>query len=405
MFKVAQLEVALLFLRIDLVADDFDVGGLSHTAHEEQTSTDEAHLDSDGEVEDDGEQEGDPEHDDIALGILQDAEEAAPTAHIITHDDKHTSQTSHGDILCQRHEEQEDEQQHGSVDDASHGRTTTVVDIRHRSGDGTCRWDTAEDGRRQIGKALGDELSVGIMTVANDTVGHRCRQQRLDGTQYSNSKGRRHKTLDHIPRQLRHLGTGQLVGDAETVADGLDTRHTHILLEQQHANGHHDDGNQRTGEFLQHIIITCNLRPKGNHSHRADAHSRTPPINRWERANIGHPLLDEVAGYRGHRQSKEILYLRSKDGQRNTRGEAHHNGVRNILDDGAQMKHAKHNEEDTRQERGNGKTLEAILLDYAVNNNNERARRATNLNLGTAEDRHDQSGDDGSDDTLLRGHA
>ena len=69
------------------------------------------------------------------------------------------------------------------------------------------------------------------------------------------------------------------------------------------------------------------------------------------------------------------------------------------------MEHAKHNKEDTCQKRCDGQTLETILLDDAVNNNNECACRTTDLNLGTSEDRYDQSGDDGGDNTFLRRHA
>ena len=50
------------------------MGGLSHTAHEEQTGTDKAYLDGYGEVEDDSKQERDQQHQDIALGVLQDAD-------------------------------------------------------------------------------------------------------------------------------------------------------------------------------------------------------------------------------------------------------------------------------------------------------------------------------------------
>ena len=109
MLEVAQLEVALLLFGIDFITNHLDISGLGHTAHKEQTSTDKTHLNGNGEVEDDGEQEGDPKHDDIALGILQDRHETAPTAHVIAHNHKHTCQTSHRDILCQWHEEQENQ--------------------------------------------------------------------------------------------------------------------------------------------------------------------------------------------------------------------------------------------------------------------------------------------------------
>ena len=69
------------------------------------------------------------------------------------------------------------------------------------------------------------------------------------------------------------------------------------------------------------------------------------------------------------------------------------------------MEHAEEDEEDTGQKGGYRQALEAVLLNDAIYNNNERARGASYLHLRTAEDRYDQSGDDGSDDALLRSHA
>ena len=99
-FEVTQLEVAVFLGRINLVTDNLDIGSLCHAAHEEQAGTDEANLDGNGQVKDDGKKEGDPKHDDVALRILHDVSERAPTTHAIAYDDKHTSQTGHRDILC-----------------------------------------------------------------------------------------------------------------------------------------------------------------------------------------------------------------------------------------------------------------------------------------------------------------
>ena len=69
------------------------------------------------------------------------------------------------------------------------------------------------------------------------------------------------------------------------------------------------------------------------------------------------------------------------------------------------MEHAEHDKEDTRHERGDGKALEAVLLDDTINNNNERARRTTNLHFGASEDRDKETSHDGGDDALLGCHA
>ena len=68
--QVGSLEIHFLG-RVDLVGEDADLRGLSHTAHTEQAGQHEAHLDGYGEVEDNGEEEGDEQHGDVRLGILQ----------------------------------------------------------------------------------------------------------------------------------------------------------------------------------------------------------------------------------------------------------------------------------------------------------------------------------------------
>ena len=134
--QIAGLHVGIL-VQVDLVVDHLHVGSLRHTLHKEQAGTDDTHLDGNGEVEDDSEQEGDDEHSDVALRVAHQGLERAPSTHAIAHDDKHAGQTGHRDVLCQGHEQQEDEQQYHSMDNARNGRTSTIINIGHGAGDGS----------------------------------------------------------------------------------------------------------------------------------------------------------------------------------------------------------------------------------------------------------------------------
>ena len=147
------------------------------------------------------------------------------------------------------------------------------------------------------------------------------------------------------------------------------------------------------------------LRPQGDEGYGTYADGGTPGIDGGKRAEVGNPLLDEVGRHALHRQSEEILDLRGEDGQGDTRGEAHNDGIRDVLDNSTQMEHAEHDKEDTRHERGNGKALEAVLLDDTINNNNERARGTTNLHFGASEDRDEKTCHDGGDDAFLGRYA
>ena len=59
---------------------------------------------------------------------------------------EHTGKTSHRDVLGERHEEEEDEQEHYGMHDAADRSLAAVVDVGHRTGDGTSGRDAAEDG-------------------------------------------------------------------------------------------------------------------------------------------------------------------------------------------------------------------------------------------------------------------
>ena len=170
--KVTHLEVALFLLWVNLVADNLHVGSLSHTTHEQQTSADQSHLDSDGKVEDYSKQECYYQYDNIALGVLHYRSERTPSTHVVTYDYQHTSQTCHWDILGQRHQEQEYHQQHCCMHDTSYWGTSTIVDVGHCTCDGTCCRDTTEDRAGQVGYTLSDKFGVRVVAIANHTVGH-----------------------------------------------------------------------------------------------------------------------------------------------------------------------------------------------------------------------------------------
>ena len=99
MLVVLKLEVCLI-VGVNLIEDGFHVCGLCHSFHEQQTSNDQSHLNGYGEVEDDGEKERYEQHRNIALGVLCQHEEGAPTAHAIAHNHKNSCKTCHGDVLC-----------------------------------------------------------------------------------------------------------------------------------------------------------------------------------------------------------------------------------------------------------------------------------------------------------------
>ena len=119
------------------------------------------------------------------------------------------------------------------MDDTCYRRTTTVIDVRHRTSDSTCSRNTAEERHHYVRYTLPDELGVRVMLVAYHTVCHHRTQQALDSAEHSDREGRGEQFLYEREERLtfRQLHLGQMrsrdaVRQSVEVADGLHRRYT-----------------------------------------------------------------------------------------------------------------------------------------------------------------------------------
>ena len=113
--------------RVDLVADYGDFGRFHYALHKQHAGDQQTDFDSDGQ---------------------------------------YAGQTGHRDVLRQRHQEQQDQQQHDRVDDSGYRRPSPVVDVGHRAGDRSRCGNTAEQRRHQIGRSLRDQFGIRVVAVA-----------------------------------------------------------------------------------------------------------------------------------------------------------------------------------------------------------------------------------------------
>ena len=390
------------FVGVNFVGNHLDLRRFGHAFHEEQAGNEQPHLDGNGEVEDDGEQEGDEEHSHVALRVLHDLQKGAPAAHVVRHHHEHASQTGHGDIGCERHEQQEDEQKHHGVHNAGHGSASAVVDVGHRTGYGTRARYAAEERCAQVGHALAYEFLVAVVMVAAHTVGHGGTQQRLNGTEHRNDHGCGQQAFEAFPRDTRH-GEGRNDGFdfAKLVADGAHMQ-VAVGVHEVHAHRHQHNGQQRAGNFFAH------LGREGYDDNAEHAHEGRYPVNGFKMLKVEHPLRQEVARHFPlNRQSEEVLDLCGENGDGNTARKAHHDGVRDELDDGAELARTEQNEEHAGHHRGNHQPRQSELgvTHNAVDNDDEGARRSANLHPASAQGRDDETADDGRQNALRRRHA
>ena len=197
-FKISTLHVGIL-VEVYLVENGAHLGGFCHSPHEEQTCAEQSYFDGDGEVEDDGEEEREQQDGDVALRIVHDGDKRAPSAHAVGHDNEHSGEACHRDVACQRHEKEEYQHQYSCVYDTGDGGPSAVLDVRHCAGNGSRGRYSAEERRDDICHALSYQFRVGVVVVANHTVCHRCRKQRLDGSEHGNRNSRSYQHLNRVP--------------------------------------------------------------------------------------------------------------------------------------------------------------------------------------------------------------
>ena len=152
---------------------------LVRTHQEQYQRKQDSHFDRYRQVEDHRQEERDQQHPQVAVRMFDQTGNGLPTAHRVCHHDQYSRQTTHGNHTHQLSHEQQYQQQYHGMDNTRHGRTTAVVDVRHRTGDSTGCRDSAEERHYHVRHTLRDQLRVRVMAVADHTVRHHRTQQRL----------------------------------------------------------------------------------------------------------------------------------------------------------------------------------------------------------------------------------
>ena len=387
------------WVNLVVVGEHADLGGLSHAAHAEQASKHETYLDGDGEVEDNGETEGEPKHDDVALRIVHHLTDGAPAAHVVADHYEHARQTCHRDVFGVWHEEEVNQEEHNGVNDAGDRSAAAIVDVGHGAGDGACSGNAAEDGADDVGYALANKLLVGVVLVANDTVGNGGGEKALNGAEHSDGEGGREETLDVVPAECRHIGFGQRGVDFEAVTDGVNVD-AEVLGHDDASHSHDNESHKRTGHFL------ADEGSAGDDDHRKDTYRSGGDVNGAEVLEVANPLLNEVGWHAAFDvETQKVFYLGGEDSEGNTAGEAYDDGVGYVADDGSKTKHAKQDEEEACHNGGDGQACETVLLDDAVDDDDEGSCGTAYLHAATTKGADGKACDDGCEDAFLGRHA
>ncbi len=281
---------------------------------------------------------------------------------------------------------------------AGYGSFPSIVDVCHGTCNGSGGRYAAKQRSSHVGNTLGYQFCVGVVLVTDYTVGHSGGEQRLDGTQYGDCDGDGEQILYCFPVQGRHHGFRQFGTDAETVADGIDAVDASIRLHQPDGYCHHDDGNERTRNLFREP------GSNGDDKDTYDTYKCIPPVDCIEVLEINYPFSYKVSRnlLASERQSEDIGNLRGEDGDGDTACETYDDGIRDKLDDGSQLEHSQQDKQYACHQCGDNQPRFTILLDDAINDDDERTGRSSNLHLASSHQGDDETGYDSRNDTFLR---
>ena len=184
--------------------------------------------------------------------------------------------------------------------------------------------------------------------------------------------------------------------DRESVADSFDGVDSGVAFQQIDGQRHNDDSDQRTGYLFREA------GREGDDGDADNAYGRCPEVDRPEILEVDYPLPGEVARHFGGREAEQILDLRGEDRHGDTAGETDDDRVGNEFDDRPQAEESQQDQEYARHDRGDGQSLDAVLLDDAIDDHDECTCGAADLYATAAERRCEEAGDDGRDDAFFR---
>ena len=118
---------------------------------------------------------------------------------------------------------------------------------------------------------------------------------------------------------------------------------------------------------------------------------------------VHQPFAYEVARYLFTTKLKAeyIGHLCGEDSDGDTARKAHDDGIGDELDDRSQLEYTQQHQDDTCHQCGYDEACFTILLDDAVDDDDERTCRSANLYLAAAQQGDDETRDDGGYNTFL----
>ena len=182
------------------------------------------------------------------------------------------------------------------MDNTCYGGAAAVVDIGHRAGYGASGRDAAEERCNYVCHTLSHQFGVGVVAVANGSVGNSSAEQTLYGTQYSYGECHGQKVLKGVEGETGHYHVGQLCLNVKAVADGVYAFHAELALEHEYSQCTHQNTIQRTRNLVQHRYTLQYHGGEDDDEQRTYGNNEVPEIKCADILGIAYPLADKIAG-------------------------------------------------------------------------------------------------------------
>ncbi len=382
-------------------SNSFHFSHIRHTLDEQHCSQQDTHFDSNSQVDDHGQEESHQHDDHVALGKLEHLDHSAVAAHIESHLEEHSSKSCHRNHFGILAQHQHDEEQHNSVNKTGNRGNCTVTDIGSSTGNSASSRNTAKHGRKKVSHTLTEKFGIGAMLGRSHTVGNHCRKQGFNGTENSDSQSRLEHFTHHGQANVREVRSGETGRNVILHTDGHNAVTIHGIVP---AKNLHDDGsNDNSNEGARNL--SGNLGPQNADSQSDNTNDDGVDVDGIEGRGIKLDLADSVCRVLSQElQAKEVGNLTQGDNHGDTCSKAHSHRIRNELDDGAELCKAKDNQDDTGQESCGSQAIVTILAHDAIDDHDEGASGAANLEARTTQQADGKASDDGSVKTLFRTH-
>ncbi|MNN31671.1 hypothetical protein D3C81_1453680 [compost metagenome] len=170
-------------------------------------------------------------------------------------------------------------------------------------------------------------------------------------------------------------------------------------MEQRLDDGHRDHRHQRPGHLAQVRNARCEQHQRERQQGQRGGHEMQL---RQRLQQVPELLVEMLAADR--RQAEEVLPLADPDDHPDAGGEADDDRRGDELDDRAEARHAKRQEDDAGHDGGDLQPVDAVLGGDPGEDDDEGAGRPGDLHPAAAQQGYRQAGDDRGVDALLRLH-